>query len=185
VIVGLSMGARNGLYFAARHPELVQALIVTDIGLRVHDKGRKQMAPLFEPPHQLVSQEGFAERIRRAYPQMSEDQVRRAVASNTRRLPNGKWSWRYDIRTIEVLRRFEADHGDEYHRTIRSVRVPTLVVRGVSSDIMTREDATTLASMIPGSRLIEVPNAGHRVMRDNPHGYASIVTEFLGAHGLW
>jgi pimeloyl-ACP methyl ester carboxylesterase len=116
---------------------------------------------------------------------MTKEQARRAAASNTRRQPDGKWTWKYDVRAIEELRKFESGQGGEYHRVIRSVRVPTLIVRGIRSDIMTREDANALNAMIPGSRFIEIPGSGHRVMRDNPEGYAEAVKSFLGAHGLW
>src|SRR3972149_3540837 len=42
VLIGLSMGGRNGMYFASRRPDLVQKLVVVDIGPEI---GKRAMAP--------------------------------------------------------------------------------------------------------------------------------------------
>jgi pimeloyl-ACP methyl ester carboxylesterase len=185
VAIGFSMGGRNALYAAAMYPEAVEALVITDIGLHVDQGGGAQMAPLFEEPAELDAPEGFLERAGRAYPHWTAERLRKGVFGNLRQLPNGKWSWKYDLRAIQELRKFEREHGDEYHRMIRSIRRPTLIVRGAESNIMLPDDATALQAMIAGSRRVEVPGAKHRVMRENPVGYAVAIRDFLKSEGLW
>src|SRR5205823_12990418 len=47
VLIGLSMGGRNAMYFTARRPQLVQKLVVVDIGPEVSARAR---APSSGPP---------------------------------------------------------------------------------------------------------------------------------------
>jgi pimeloyl-ACP methyl ester carboxylesterase len=143
------------------------------------------MAPLFEEPAELDSPEGFLDRARRAYPHWTAERLQKGVFGNLRRLPNGNWTWKYDLRAIKELRKFEREHAEEYPQRIRAIRRPTLIVRGAESNIMLPGDAIALQGMIAGSRRVEVAGAKHRVMRENPVGYAVAVRDFLQSEGLW
>src|SRR5213593_3050502 len=46
-LVGLSMGGRNAMYFAAKRPEMVERLVVLDIGPEI---SKRAMAPSSGPP---------------------------------------------------------------------------------------------------------------------------------------
>ncbi len=142
------------------------------------------MEALFEEAFELDSQEGFLERGKRAFPERPVEQLKKGVASNIKQLPNGKWSWKYDVRAMMELRQFERKYHDEYHHVIRSITAPMLIVRGAESKVMLRGDAEQLQSMIEGSKLVEVPGAKHSVMRENPVGYAVLVREYLKARGI-
>src|SRR5947207_1319620 len=83
-----------------------EARVITDIGLHVDEGGGAQMAPLFEEPAELDSPEGFLERAARAYPHWTAERLHKGVFGNLRQLPNGKWSWKYDLRAIIELRKF-------------------------------------------------------------------------------
>jgi pimeloyl-ACP methyl ester carboxylesterase len=64
------------------------------------------------------------------------------------------------------------------------IRCPTLLVRGAESAILTRDGAERFRRALAGSRVVEVPGAGHSVMGDNPAGFLAAVRPFLHRHGL-
>ena len=61
----------------------------------------------------------------------------------------------------------------------RRITCPTLLVRGETSDILSREGAEETAPLILNCTLVEVPGAGHNVPTDNPPGFLAAVRPFL------
>jgi pimeloyl-ACP methyl ester carboxylesterase len=59
-----------------------------------------------------------------------------------------------------------------------SLRVPTLIVRGGNGPIAPRHFAE-MTRRLPGSRLVEVQNAGHDVHIEAPEQWQATLTDFL------
>ena len=66
---------------------------------------------------------------------------------------------------------------------VESLRCPTLVVRGESSDVIAMDTSQEMHSRIPNATLVTVAGAGHLVMGDNPAGFERAVTGFLDGLG--
>ena len=64
----------------------------------------------------------------------------------------------------------------------RRIRVPTLLVRGVNSDVVSEEGAQHLLTLIPGSTLVDVSDAGHMVAGDKNDPFSAGVIAFLEKH---
>ena len=56
--------------------------------------------------------------------------------------------------------------------------VPTMLVRGGSSDVVTREAAEALLQLIPHALFIDVADASHMVAGDRNDAFTSAVLEF-------
>ena len=155
VLMGLSMGGRNSLTYAAANPDRVKALVIVDAG-----------------PQNLRAGS-------------DTEQIRGSIIHNLRQLPNGKWTWKYDKRLRSSDRRIGSDTQttERLWGYVESLRCPTLVVRGESSDIIAMDTAKEMHSRIPNATLVTVPGAGHLVMGDNPAGFERAVTEFLDGLG--
>lgn len=63
--------------------------------------------------------------------------------------------------------------------TLRSVKMPALIVQGDHDPITSVEDARRMASLIPGSKLVIIQDAAHASNFDQPEIFNSAVTEFL------
>jgi len=59
------------------------------------------------------------------------------------------------------------------------IAVPTLVLHGARSHLLTLEDAQRTARAIPDSRLVSTPDAGHGIYRDQPQRFLAEVKGFL------
>jgi pimeloyl-ACP methyl ester carboxylesterase len=56
---------------------------------------------------------------------------------------------------------------------------PTLLVRGVHSDILSPELAQRMVETIPSCKLVTVEASGHSVPLDSPPGFLEAVRGFL------
>jgi pimeloyl-ACP methyl ester carboxylesterase len=107
--------------------------------------------------------------------------LRRSLLHNLRRMPDGKWMWKYDQRH----RGRALDPGGG-----RSAARPPVVGGGqgvvsdrscaARSDVFHDEDAERLSGALPHGRWVKVPNAGHTVQGDNPAGLLVALRDFLG-----
>jgi esterase len=181
VLVGMSMGAINGLAYAIAYPETLSALVLIDAGPNVRRPGSRRIRDFVNGGAKPESLEAIIERALEFNPRRDPLILRRSLMHNLRQQEDGNWVWKYD------RRRFQAMGGDQHAHERRSladglatVTCPTLVVRGGESDVFHDEDAERLASALPDGRWVKIPNAGHTVQGDNPKDLVAAMREFLG-----
>lgn len=180
VLVGMSMGAINGLAYAIQYPESLSALVLIDAGPNVRRPGSGRIRNFVNGGAEPSSLEAIIERALEFNPRRDPLILRRSLMHNLRRQDDGNWVWKYD------RRRFQAMGGDQHAIERRgladglaSVTCPTLVVRGAESDVFHDEDAERLATGLPDGRWVKIPKAGHTVQGDNPKDLVAALREFL------
>lgn len=178
ILVGHSMGGRNAYVFTSLHPDKVSALAIVDIGPDVVTSGQDRIQRFRELPDELDSYEEFAERIQE-YTGRPLEQVMGALTYSVRRRPDGKWTWKYDRILRSPDYRPESLEPSALWRSLKSIRCPTLIVRGSKSDILSTDTLKKMLEVIPGSTSAVVPWAGHLVPGDNPAGFLSELRMFL------
>jgi pimeloyl-ACP methyl ester carboxylesterase len=62
---------------------------------------------------------------------------------------------------------------------MRNIHVPTLLVRGKLSDVVTEEGVQEFLTQIPGAKLVDVGGAAHMVAGDQNDAFSQAVVEFL------
>jgi len=65
--------------------------------------------------------------------------------------------------------------------TLATIDCPTLVVVGVEDTLTPPTDARLLAAGIPGSRLVEIENAGHLPNLEAPSSFNVAIAELLAS----
>ncbi len=175
VLVGLSMGGRNAMYFTAKRPDLVRKLVVVNIGPEI--SRRAMEAPAGPPePDSWDSIEQAAQHLHRANPYPGIHYYRWVVSHSLRARPDGslRWAWHPSIKQ----RRSQADVN--WWAVVRSIEPPTLVLRGEESHVLDRDVAERMARELPHGRLVEVPRAVHTLHEDNPGAVLAALKDFLG-----
>ena len=175
VLVGLSMGGRNAMYFTSKRPDLVQKLVIVDIGPEI--SGRAAAAPAGPPePETWESIEQAAQHLYRANPYPGIHYYRWVVATSLRRRADGAlvWAWHPSIKE----RRAPGDV--DWWNIVRALTPPTLVLRGAESHVLDRDVAERMVKELPNGRLVEIPRAIHTLHEDNPDAVLAALRDFLG-----
>ncbi len=66
-------------------------------------------------------------------------------------------------------------------KRIHRIKAPTLLVWGASDGLVPLAYGELFQKLIPGSRLVVIPAAGHRPMQEQPQAFAQAVLDFLGS----
>ena len=182
VLVGMSLGGANALAWAGRHSDRLAALVLVDVGPEVRQAGVRKIAAFTSEATPLDSVDDFIAKALAFNPRRDATLLRRSLLHNLRRMPDGKWMWKYDQRhrgramdPAAAARRREL-----LWSAASKVSCPTLVVRGAESDVFHDEDAERLVGALPDGRWVKIANAGHTVQGDNPAGLLVAVRQFLG-----
>ena len=182
VLAGLSMGGWNALLYADAHPEMVERVIIVDIGPeRSQEALRAQMTRQPTPTGFYNFEEAY-EWHRAGNPWADETRLRKDIANKMAQKSTGMWEWKADPALFDnTLPDNQApDYIDNYWRIHRNLPCPVLEVRGkesilISDDIIERmKEASDLFSSI------DVEDAGHVVTVDKPQAFIDATAEFLG-----
>jgi pimeloyl-ACP methyl ester carboxylesterase len=174
VLVGLSMGGRNAMYFTAKRPDAVQKLVVVDIGPEI---GKRAAQPTAGPPEPETwdSIEQAAQHLFRGNPRPGIHYYRWVASSSLRQRADGAlvWAWHPSIKE----RRSQADV--DWWALLRTITAPTLVLRGAESHVLDRDVAERMARELPRGSFVEIPRAVHTLHEDNPDAVLAALRDFL------
>jgi pimeloyl-ACP methyl ester carboxylesterase len=102
--------------------------------------------------------------------------------------PDGRWRWHWDPRILDGRKAWLTDPNaalghsegirDGMIAGAHKLAVPTMLVRGGSSDVVTPEAAAALLQMIPHARYIDVADASHMVAGDRNDAFTAAVLDF-------
>jgi pimeloyl-ACP methyl ester carboxylesterase len=175
VMVGLSMGGRNAMYFTSKRPDTVQKLVIVDIGPEIST--RAAAAPPGPPePDTWESIEQAARHLYRGNPYPGIHYYRWVASHSLRQRPDGALVWKWHPSVKE--RRSTGDV--DWWALLKTIAPPTLVLRGAESPILDRDVAERMARDLPQGRFVEIPNAVHTLHEDNPEAVLGALKEFLG-----
>ena len=175
VMVGLSMGGRNAMYFASKRPEAVRKLVIVDIGPEISARAAQPAAGPPEP-ESWESIEQAAQHLHRANPNPGIHYYRWVVSHSLKQRGDGELVWKWHPSVKE--RRSQADV--DWWEVLRAITPSTLVLRGEQSPILDRDVAERMAKELPRGRFVEIPRAVHTLHEDNPDAVLAALKEFLG-----
>jgi len=183
-IVALSLGGRVAIAYAARHPERVARLVVVDIGpdIAVAGSARIGGAMAASPERFATPREAFAW-VRAANSRSTERWLRLRIDHGLRPTADGGFTWKYDRGIRDAIRTGRFTDPIDLWAAWAEITCPTLLVRGVASDVLSRETATRMLATCATAELVEVADAGHTVPGDQPERFLALVTEFLARDG--
>jgi pimeloyl-ACP methyl ester carboxylesterase len=175
VLMGHSMGGHNSIIYD-QHAQDLGALILVDTDAAYPERAVAFLRTLGEKPAKVFN--SFAEAISRfqLLPRetfISVEKLRSLASFAFRELPDGKWTSKLDRRT---LFRDPVD-GRPF---LSQISCPTLIVRAQHTPVLSLEKIERLISKLPNGRWIEVPDANHHVILDNPDVISKVVRQFLG-----
>lgn len=178
--VGTSMGGALGIVAAASTlKERITHLVLNDIGPALAAPAVERIKSYAGNPPQfdtVTELEQFFRTIYQPYGWQSDAQWRRLTETSTRRLPNGKVTPHYDP---AMVRQFIV-HPDDYDlwEEYDTLDMPTLLMRGIDSDLLLQETAEEMTRRGPHAQLAVIPGCGHAPALNVPE-QIELVRNFL------
>jgi pimeloyl-ACP methyl ester carboxylesterase len=178
-IVGASLGGQAALLaLGEAEQSLASALILVDVTPRVDLEGaRRVLSFMRSRPDGFESLEEAADAVAAYLPHRPRPTDNAGLANNLRRA-GGRYRWHWDPLLVEQNERSMMP-TERLLKAARRVRVPTLLVRGGLSDVVTPDTAGEFVHIVPEAELITVTEAGHMVAGDQNDVFTAAVVEFL------
>ena len=178
-LVGASLGGITAMVAASRGLDPA-ALVLVDIVPKMSPRGVARITAFMTAnPDGFASLEEAADAISAYYPERPRPKDLSGLNKNLRRGEDGRWRWHWDPRWMESPRgdpRFLLKMMDAADWTDR---VPTLLVRGMKSDIVDDDGVEDLRRRIPHLEIADIRGAGHMVAGDRNDEFNAAVIEFL------
>lgn len=179
VLVGASMGGGVSLVAVGEDHVDATALVLVDIAPRIELAGTQKIQEFMgQKPDGFESLEEVAAAIASYQPHRQRPRNLDGLAKNVRLGEDGRYRWHWDPR-------FRAGRRDLQMRQARleacaaNLRLPTLLVRGGLSDILSEEGAQSFLELCPHSEYVNVTGAAHMVAGDRNDVFATSVIDFL------
>ena len=177
-LLGLSMGGMVAIEYAGRKPAELSHLVIVDIGPEIVTSGAERIRTAVRTEDVFDSRDAAFASARRANPKPPEAHHRHRVDYSLMRLEDGRWTFRYD-RSLRSPTTLRLRNPDAAWTSCANIVVPTQIIRGELSDILSPETAARMVETIATARLDTVKESGHSVPLDAPDGFLTTARQFL------
>ncbi len=179
IAVGASLGGLAALSAEGDAP-LLRGLVLVDIAHRIEPEG---VARIYEfmtaRPDGFASLEEAADAVAEYLPHRERPSDLSGLARNLRERPDGRLVWHWDPALWSEWSRAGRREVERYERAARGLRLPTLLVRGARSDVLSEEGARAFLELVPHARYANLADAHHMVAGDRNDAFLDAVLGFL------
>jgi esterase len=162
------------MQFALEYPEMVDRLVVVDIGTKAYQGGHQQIfdalfsLDLSNIKYRSEADEALKEKI-------DSFAIRQFLLKNLHRRKVGGYEWKMNLPVIyrdykKILQ--SITHDEEFEKD-------ALFIRGGGSDYVLDEDWPDIQQLFPQSELKTIDNVGHWVHAEAPKELIDSVRQFL------
>ena len=183
-LVGASLGGMASLALAGDeiNSDLCTALIMVDIGIYPDPVGSDRIVSFM-----LSGEKGFdsledaAKSISDYLPHRKKPKDLEGLKKNLRLKDDGRYYWHWDPRFIRRKPGSQDREGyfDLQLKAAEKVTIPTLLIRGALSDVVTMEDVDYFLSVISHAKFVEIERAAHMIAGDRNDVFAEEAIKFL------
>jgi len=179
VLVGASMGGGTSLVAVGEDRVDATALVLVDIAPQIEAEGvQKIQAFMNQKPEGFDTLEEVAAAIGAYQPHRKPPKDLAGLAKNLRLGPDGRYRWHWDPRFM-TLRREMDKRVIRLEACARALELPTLLVRGGLSDVLSEAGAQAFLQLCPHSEYVNITDAGHMVAGDRNDIFGNAVIDFL------
>ena len=183
VLIGASLGGMASLIAAGEADiSLAAALVLVDITPRIEPAGvervRKFMAAHIDDG--FATLEEASEAIAAYLPHRPRPKNLDGLNRNLKLGKDGRYRWHYDPAFVRGMpARADADREARLTAAVQRLRIPVLLVRGGSSELVSEDIAREFVGLVPNARYADVHGAAHMVAGDVNDPFTEAVVAFL------
>lgn len=179
-LIGASLGGRVALETASRlGPELVKALVLVDLTPKLHPVGMERVQRFLQ-----ISRSGF-DTIEDAAAVL-EKYAERRIGANYFRLRNsirlaadGRIYWRWDPEAAGEYSLACPDIETRLTDAASRLEIPTLLVRGTESDLVTDDCVAHFRRTLPSAEVFDIAGGGHLMKTQDLKVFCEGTIDFL------
>ncbi len=183
VLVGASLGGLAALIAEGEaQDQFAIGLVLVDVAPRMERDGVERIIGFMSAhPDGFATLDECADAVAAYNPHRPRPENTEGLAKNLRRGEDGRWRWHWDPGFLSIDRQVPG-RDETIDDAARGVEVPTLLVRGRQSDLLSEEGAQHFLGLVPHAKFIDVSGAGHMVAGDNNDVFTDSVRAFLRDH---
>lgn len=181
VLIGASMGGMASLMAEGERGGLARALVLVDVVARIEPEGVTRIHQFMHGrPEGFASLEEAADAIAAYNPHRPRPKSLEGLRKNLHQRDDGRWYWHWDPAFLQLSSEPEREiRYDRAQAAARNITVPTLLIRGGHSDIVSEEGLREMQQLIPHAETVEVPATGHMIAGDDNDVFTARLGEFL------
>jgi pimeloyl-ACP methyl ester carboxylesterase len=177
--VGTSLGGIVTLLLAAMLPGRLAATVINDVGPMIEEAGlariRGYVGQSGSHPTWIHAARAAAEANADVYPLWRIEDWLTFVKRTHRLTPEGRIVLDYDPNIAQPFKVPGGESGGDLWPAFSALKtVPTLILRGAHSDILSPATAQAMLAALDQGLLIEIPETGHAPTLDEPAARAGI-----------
>jgi pimeloyl-ACP methyl ester carboxylesterase len=163
--VGTSMGGILGMLLASLPNTPLHKLVINDVGALVPLTAITRIGqyvgadPRFTT---LKAVENYIRTVSAPFGPLTDDQWAHLALHSAKQHADGSWGLVYDPGIAQVFQQTVADV--DLWQPFDAIRCPTLLLRGVQSDLLLKETALAMTQRGPRPQLVEFEGVGHAPM---------------------
>lgn len=184
VLIGASMGGGTCLIAVGEEHVDAAALALVDTGPQVQAEGVARVLEFMarDVERGFATLDEVAEAIQTYQPHRPRPKSLAGLAKNIRLGDDGRYHWHWDPRfrngRLDLARRER-----RLHACARRLTLPTLLVRGGLSDVLSEQDAQAMLRLCPHAEYVNIAGANHMVAGDRNDVFGQAVVDFLARRG--
>jgi esterase len=173
-IIGHSMGGKTAMLFATTYPEMVNKLIVADIGPKFYPQHHQSiLAGLNAVDFSVKPSRGEVEAILTQY--IPDFGTRQFLMKSLYWQEPGQLAFRFNLAVFnKKMEEIGVSLAEE-----AVFKKPTLFIRGGNSNYILDSDFENIKQHFPDSKIDTIPNAGHWLHAENPKLFYQLASIFL------
>jgi pimeloyl-ACP methyl ester carboxylesterase len=182
VLVGASLGGAVSLLAVGEGVTDAAGLVVVDTAPRIEQHGVSNLRTFMtQKPEGFASLDEVAAAIAAYNPQRRRSPNLDGLAKNLRVDAAGRLHWHWDPRFMGPERAtmdWDA-RQTRMENSVRSLTLPTLLVRGGLSDMLSEAGAAGFLELCPHAEYVNITGASHMVAGDRNDRFSGSVVDFL------
>jgi len=180
VVVGASMGGIAAMLATGEDSDFARALVLVDITPRMEPAGAARIREFMEAfPHGFASLNEVSDAVHAYNPNRPRPASLDGLRKNVRLGADDRWYWHWDPQFLSQSDEgLSPAHADRLNRAAAAITVPTLLVRGQHSDVVSDAGVEQMLTLIPHA-IVQSADAGHMIAGDDNIVFASHVVQFL------
>ncbi len=189
MLVGASLGGIASMVAIGTHTDepIARGLVLVDVAPKIEQDGAMRIGAFMSEHLEdgFGSLDEVADAVAAYNPHRPRPTDLSGLKKNVRQREDGRWVWHWDPRFMKGKlgsrdeTRASLVHEGRLQDAASNITIPTLLVRGRVSDLLSEEGAQDLLRLVPHAEYVDVEGAGHMVAGDKNDLFNDAIVNFL------